>query len=153
MHLCKIIHFPHISVKVKSESEVARSCPTLCGPIDCSLPGSSVHGIFQARVLEWGAITRSSNTLSRGSVCDFFSCNVYSNIDFSGFITKIPPVPKCRQRKESRCRDRSVWSDFTRLRLQSGDKWASKWLQLQNFFWISEFTGKKFTFPWPQIYN
>ena len=43
-------------MKVKSESEVAQSCLTLCDPIDCSLPGSSVHGIFQARVLEWGAI-------------------------------------------------------------------------------------------------
>ena len=43
-------------MKVKSDSEVARSCPTLSDPMDCSLPGSSVHGIFQARVLEWGAI-------------------------------------------------------------------------------------------------
>ena len=42
-------------MKVKSESEVVRSCPTLRDPIDCSLPGSSVHGIFQARVLEKGA--------------------------------------------------------------------------------------------------
>ena len=46
-------------VKVKSESEVAQSCPTLSDPMDCSLPGSSVHGIFQARVLEWGAIAFS----------------------------------------------------------------------------------------------
>ena len=43
-------------VKVKTESEVAQSCPTLCDPMDCRLPGSSIHGIFQARVLEWGAI-------------------------------------------------------------------------------------------------
>ena len=43
-------------MKVKSESEVAQSCRTLRDPMDCSLPGSSVHGIFQARVLEWGAI-------------------------------------------------------------------------------------------------
>ena len=43
-------------MKVKSESEVTQSCPTLSDPMDCSLPGSSVHGIFQARVLEWGAI-------------------------------------------------------------------------------------------------
>ena len=42
-------------MKVQSESEVAQSCPTLCNPMDCSLPGSSVHGIFQARVLEWVA--------------------------------------------------------------------------------------------------
>ena len=43
-------------MKVKSESEVAQSGPTLSDPTDCSLPGSSVHGIFQARVLEWGAM-------------------------------------------------------------------------------------------------
>ena len=43
-------------MKVKSESEVAQSCPTLCNPMDCSLPGSSVHGVYQARVLEWVAI-------------------------------------------------------------------------------------------------
>jgi len=42
-------------MKVKSESEVAQSCLTLSDPMDCSLPGSSIHGIFQARVLEWGA--------------------------------------------------------------------------------------------------
>ena len=46
-------------MKVKSESEVAQSCLTLSNPMDCSLPGSSVHGIFQARVLEWGAIAFS----------------------------------------------------------------------------------------------
>ena len=46
-------------MKVKSESEVVQSCPTLRNPMDCSLPGSSVHGIFQARVLEWGAIAFS----------------------------------------------------------------------------------------------
>ena len=46
-------------MKVKSESEVAQSYLTLSNPMDCSLPGSSVHGIFQARVLEWGAIAFS----------------------------------------------------------------------------------------------
>ena len=46
-------------MKVKGGSEVAQSCLTLSDPIDCSLPGSSVHGIFQARVLEWGAIAFS----------------------------------------------------------------------------------------------
>ena len=48
-------HFLLQCRKVKTESEVAQSCPTLSDPMDCSLPGSSVHGIFQARVLEWGA--------------------------------------------------------------------------------------------------
>ena len=47
-------------MQVKSESEVTQSCPTLSDPMDCSLPSSSVHGIFQARVLEWGAIAFSS---------------------------------------------------------------------------------------------
>ena len=46
-------------MKVKSESEVAQSCPTLRNPMDWSPPGSSAHGIFQARVLEWGAIAFS----------------------------------------------------------------------------------------------
>jgi len=41
---------------VKIESEITQSCPTLSDPLDCSLPGSSIHGIFQARVLEWGAL-------------------------------------------------------------------------------------------------
>ena len=46
-------------MKVKSESEVAQSCLTLSDPMDCNLPGSSIHGIFQARVLEWAAIAFS----------------------------------------------------------------------------------------------
>ena len=50
-------HFLLQCMKVKRESEVARSCPTLSDPMDCSLSGSSIHGIFQARVLEWSAIT------------------------------------------------------------------------------------------------
>ena len=54
-------HFLLQCMKVKSESEVAQSCPTLSDPIDCSLPGSSVHGIFQARVLEWGATAFSDD--------------------------------------------------------------------------------------------
>ena len=49
-------------MKVKSESEVAQSCLTLSDLMDYSLPGSSVHGIFQARVLEWGAIAFSDKT-------------------------------------------------------------------------------------------
>ena len=52
-------HFLLQCMKVKSESEVAQSCLTPSDPMDCSLPGSSIHGIFQARVLEWGAIAFS----------------------------------------------------------------------------------------------
>ena len=54
-------HFLLQSMKVKSEKEVAQSCPTLSDPMDCSPPGSSIHGIFQARVLEWGAIAFSES--------------------------------------------------------------------------------------------
>ena len=50
-------HFLFQCMKVKSESEVTQSYPTLSDPMDCSLPGSSVHGIFQARVLEWALAT------------------------------------------------------------------------------------------------
>ena len=49
-------HFLLQCMRVESEREVAQSCPTLSDPMDCSLPGSSAHGILQARVLEWGAI-------------------------------------------------------------------------------------------------
>ena len=52
-------HFLLQCMKVKSESEAAQLCPTLSDPMDCSLPGSSIHGIFRATVLEWGAIAFS----------------------------------------------------------------------------------------------
>ena len=54
---------------MKSEREVTQSCPTLSDPMDCSLPGSSIHGIFQARVLEWGAISNRSGKI--GHPCLF----------------------------------------------------------------------------------
>jgi len=58
-------------MKVKSESEVAQLCPTLIDPMDCSLPGSSVHGIFQTRVLEWGAIAFSEIHLTGEQIVIF----------------------------------------------------------------------------------
>ena len=61
-------HFLLQCMKVKSESEVAQSCLTLCDPIDCNPPGSSVHGIFQARVLECGACTWSASIPKLSSV-------------------------------------------------------------------------------------
>ena len=60
-------HFLLQCMKVKSESEVAQSCPTLRDPMDRSLPGSSVHGSFQARVLEWVAIAFSKEEMDEGS--------------------------------------------------------------------------------------
>ena len=58
-------------MKVESENEVTQSCPPLSDPMDCSLSGSSIHGIFQARVLEWGAIAFSA--ASAGDVRDTVS--------------------------------------------------------------------------------
>ena len=55
-------------MKVKSEREVTQSCPTLSDPMDCSPPGSSIHGIFQARVLEWGAIAFSDGVFGRAQM-------------------------------------------------------------------------------------
>ena len=55
-------------MKVKSESEAAQSYLTLSDPMDCSLPGSSIHGIFQARVLEWGAIAFSDDPTDVGNL-------------------------------------------------------------------------------------
>ena len=57
-------HFLLQCMKVKSESEVSQSCLTPSDPMDCSLPGPSLHGIFQARVLEWGAIAFSAKSHS-----------------------------------------------------------------------------------------
>ena len=66
-------HFLLQCMKVKSESELAQSCPTLSDPIDCSLPGSSIHGIFQARVLEWGAIAFSISWPHLSKMCHLYS--------------------------------------------------------------------------------
>ena len=74
-------HFLLQCMKVKSESEVAQSCPTLSDPMDGSLPGSSVHGIFQARVLEWVAIAFSKIFLY------YFSNQMYlTNPDVHQFV-------------------------------------------------------------------
>ena len=69
-------HFLLQCMKVKSESEVAQSCPTLRDPMDCSLPGFSIHGIFQARVLEWGAIAFSESDFGapQNKVSHCFHC-------------------------------------------------------------------------------
>ena len=81
-------HFLLQCMIVKSESEVAQSCPTLRDPMDCSLLGSSVHGIFQARVLEWVAITFSYIWLS-DSFFRFrkFSAIVLSILFFKAFVS------------------------------------------------------------------
>ena len=71
-------HFLLQCMKVKSESEVTHSCLILCDPMDCSPPGSSVLGIFQARVLEWGAIAFSSLYPIHSKSLEFVVCNLIS---------------------------------------------------------------------------
>ena len=88
-------------MKVKSESEVAQSCPTLSDPVDCSLPGSSVHGIPQARTLEWGAITFSAVTANipkrNRSTCLFTRWVV------AWFMThSIKPIRSSKKKKKTR---------------------------------------------------
>ena len=74
-------HFLLQCLKVKSEREVAQSCPTLGDPMDCSLPGPSIHGIFQARVLEWGAIA-FSNIITRVCYSSWPSTNIFILFQF-----------------------------------------------------------------------
>ena len=71
-------HFLLQYMKVKSESEVIQSCLTLSDPMDRSLPGSSIHGIFQARVLEWGAIAFSRLRHLEGTKIETWNCGTYS---------------------------------------------------------------------------
>ena len=91
-------HFLLQCMKVKSESEVAQLCPTLSDPMDCSLPGFSVDGIFQARVLEWGAIAFSSFPMSRWPKYWSFSFSISPSNEYSGLISfrmdwlDLPPV-------------------------------------------------------------
>ena len=93
-------HFLLQCMKVKSESEVAQSCPTLSDPMDCSPPGSSVHGIFQARVLEWGAIAFSrymygiSKKKKKIPYVSFILiyCNLTSGASLVAQLVKNPPA-------------------------------------------------------------
>ena len=86
-------HFLLQCMKVKSESEVTQSCPTLSNPMDCSLPGSSIHGIFQAGVVEWGAIAFSEHDcyhlLSPGNRLDTYSLLFYTCL---GSLSNSPKV-------------------------------------------------------------
>ena len=79
-------------MKVKSESEITQSCLTLCDPMDCSLPGSSIHGIFQARVLEWSAIAFSEGhyVLHFKYLSDYTNSKRPSKSSGSGLLTCSP---------------------------------------------------------------
>ena len=91
-------HFLLQYMKGKSESEGAQSCPTLHDPMDCSLPGSSVHGIFQARVLEWGAIAFSTIPAAAATAAKLLqSCPTLCNpIDGSPPGSSVPGIFQAR---------------------------------------------------------
>ena len=82
-------------MKVKSESEVAQSCPTFSDPMDYSLPGSSICGIFQARVLEWGAIAFSTIILCINKKEKVMAFLWVLNIEYQGYIS----ATKCNNQK------------------------------------------------------
>ena len=81
-------HFLLQRMKVKSKIEVAQSCPTLSNPMACSLPGSSIHGIFQARVLEWGTIAFSIDALK----IPYFIEEKGQRTYYQGLADGIPPL-------------------------------------------------------------
>ena len=86
-------HFLLQSMKVKSEGEATQSCPTVSNPMDCSLPGSSIHGTFQAGVLEWSAIA-FSRPLETGSLIQhFIAATIHSAIPATEIQS--PPHPEC----------------------------------------------------------
>ena len=73
-------HFLLQCMKVKSESEFTQSCPTLSDPMDCSLPGFSVHRVFQARVLKWGATAFSNPYMTTGKTIDLIIQNFVGKV-------------------------------------------------------------------------
>ena len=88
-------HFLLQCVKVKSESEVTQSCPTLSDPMDCSPPGSAVRGIFQARALEWGAIAFSRDDLRGGQLTEVIKEKIRKGrrVTHHQGVRKSQPVP------------------------------------------------------------
>ena len=89
-------------MKVKSQSEVTQSCPTLRDPMDCSLPGSSIHGIFQTRVLEWGALPSLINYYNVLCISVYFFPYLYIFV----CMYSHPSVPQHTQRIGSRTHSR-----------------------------------------------
>ena len=114
-------HFLLQCMKVKSESEVTQLCPTLHDPMDCSLPGSSVHGIFQARALEWGAIAFSCGLCTRVQLLLSWKVLVYGKVTLGTVSNEKTGQSKQKERPieghETLCESKSVpyWGLVKRL--------------------------------------
>ena len=117
-------HFLLQCMKVKIESEVAQSCPTLSYPMDRSLPGSSIHGIFQARVLEWGAIAFSDKPHSTAKKND---------------AIQIQPPPQHNSKAQSSCWQSLPTLDPKPLALPLLGLQLWAWFLLQHLFFRSVF--------------
>ena len=129
-------HFLLQCMKVKSESEVAQSCPTLRNPLDCSPPGSSVHGIFQARVLEWVAIAFSNIDTSLKVRTSFLSICVRIFLRQCFFVASFLYFQPKNQLKEQGqfCAWRLLSSPKTmRLRIMKkiGNRWELSFKKIQ----------------------
>ena len=92
-------HFLLQCRKVKSENEVAQSCPTLRDPMDFSPPGSSIHGIFQARVLEWGAIALTPFIVYLSSIFSVYGTRSHSAIIFASSTKQKLENPQEKKKK------------------------------------------------------
>ena len=104
-------HFLLPCMKVKSESEVAQSCPTFSDP--SSLPGSSIHGIFQARVLEWGAIAFSSpNSITLNLELWTVVLFLWLSLGFKSFCTSMysQNLPRELSWSDDPCLPNKIWS-------------------------------------------
>ena len=127
-------HFLLQCMKVKSESEVSQSCPTLHNSMDCSPPGSSIHGLFQARILEWDAIAFSSTTCPKSlPQYQLQSANCLSYEMDSSHIQQliciwssylVPQMTEVNEIKSADisqfwCADQNHWKDVRDLKLLS----------------------------------
>ena len=104
-------HFLFQCMKVRRESEVTQSCLTLSDPMDCSPPGSSVHGIFQARVLEWGAIAFSDSQFSMLSRLPWWLRQQRIHLQYRrpGFDSWVGKIPWRREWQPTPAMDRGAW--------------------------------------------
>ena len=126
-------------MKVKSESEVAQSCLTFSDPMDCSLPGSCIHGILEARVLEWGAISFSESAV-RPCLFNFYADYIMLNARLDEALADI----NIARRNINNPR----YADDTTLRAESEEELKSILMKVKE---ESEKVGLKLSFQKPKI--